>query len=57
MVEIVAQFLGILGVTPPTNMAEFIPYILTIIVSLVMVTLVFRLVLVCVKILCGGYRF
>lgn len=44
MALIVSEFFGIIGVsqTPPSNMAELIPYILTIVVGLCLVSAVFR---------------
>lgn len=41
----VAEFFQIIGpdVTPPTNMVELIPYLLTVFVSIVLVVLVFSL--------------
>lgn len=45
MVEVIAQFLGIIGlnITPPTTMAELIPYLLTVAVGIGLVTAIFRL--------------
>ena len=44
MAVIVAEFFGIVGVdvTPPTTMAELIPYLLTVVVSVCLVSAVFR---------------
>ena len=46
MAAIVAEFFGIIGVdvTPPSNMAELIPYLLTVFISIVLVVAVFRIV-------------
>ena len=46
MALIVAEFFGIVGVdaVPPSNMAELIPYLLTVTVSLVLVCGVFRVI-------------
>jgi len=43
---IVSEFFGIIGVdvTPPTNMAELIPYLLTILVGVFLVSAVFRVI-------------
>ena len=44
MAVIVSEFFGIMGVdvTPPTNMAELIPYLLTVVISIALVSGVFR---------------
>lgn len=46
MAVIVSEFFGIIGVdvTPPTNMAELIPYLLTILVGVFLVSAVFRVI-------------
>ncbi len=46
MAAAVAQFFSILGpnITPPTNMQELIPYLLTVFVGIVLVVCAFRLV-------------
>lgn len=46
MAVVVAQFFQIIGVdsAPPTNMAELIPYLLTVGVGMFLVAQVFRLV-------------
>lgn len=46
MALIVAEFFGIIGVdvVPPSNMAELIPYLLTVAVGLVLVCGVFRVI-------------
>jgi len=43
---IVSEFFGIIGVdvTPPTNMAELIPYLLTVLVGVFLVSAVFRVI-------------
>lgn len=43
---IVAEFFGIIGVdaVPPTNMAELIPYLLTVVVGIALVSGVFRVI-------------
>ena len=43
---IVSEFFGIVGleVVPPSNMAELIPYLLTVVVGLVLVSGVFRVI-------------
>lgn len=44
MAEIVAEFFGIIGVdvVPPETLAELIPYLLTVLVGVVLVSTVFR---------------
>ena len=46
MAVIVAEFFGIIGVdaVPPTNMAELIPYLLTVVVGVALVSAVFRVI-------------
>ena len=46
MAVIVAEFFGIVGldVVPPTNMAELIPYLLTVVVGVALVSAVFRVI-------------
>ena len=46
MATIIAEFFQIIGadVVPPTNMAELIPYLLTVFISIVLVVAVFRIV-------------
>ena len=46
MALIVSEFFGIIGVdvTPPTNMAELIPYLLTVVVGVALVSGVFRVI-------------
>ena len=46
MAVIVSEFFGLIGVdvTPPTNMAELIPYLLTILVGVFLVSAVFRVI-------------
>ena len=46
MALIVAEFFGLIGLdmTPPTNLAELIPYLLTFVVGVVLVSLVFRVI-------------
>ena len=46
MAAIVAEFFGIIGVdvTPPSNMAELIPYLLTAFIGIVLVVCTFRLI-------------
>jgi len=44
MVEIVAEFFGIIGVdvVPPETLSELIPYLLTVFVGIVLVCAVFK---------------
>jgi hypothetical protein len=44
VIEQVAQFLGILGVAPPSTMGELIPYLLTVTVGVVLVSAVFKVI-------------
>ena len=46
MAVIVSEFFGIIGVdaVPPTNMAELIPYLLTVFVGVFLVSAVFRVI-------------
>lgn len=46
MAVIVSEFFGIIGVdvVPPTNMAELIPYLLTVVVGIALVSGVFRVI-------------
>lgn len=46
MAQVVAEFFGIMGVDmlPPSNMAELIPYLLTVFVGVVLVVSVFRII-------------
>ncbi|MCX4372908.1 MAG: hypothetical protein OSJ58_14005 [Dysosmobacter sp.] len=44
MASVVAEFFGIIGVDmlPPDNLAELIPYLLTVLIGVVLVSTVFR---------------
>jgi len=46
MAELVAEFFGIIGMDalPPDNLAELIPYLLTVLVGVVLVSGVFRVI-------------
>lgn len=46
MALVVAEFFGIVGVdmVPPSNMAELIPYLLTVVVGVALVSGVFRVI-------------
>lgn len=46
MALIVSEFFGIIGVdvVPPTNMVELIPYLLTVVVGVALVSAVFRVI-------------
>lgn len=46
MAVVVAQFFGVIGVdfVPPSNMAELIPYLITVAIGVFLVGQVFRLV-------------
>lgn len=59
MAAVVAEFFQIVGVdvVPPTNMAELIPYLLTVFISIVLVVCVFRLVAVIAAALVNWRRF
>lgn len=47
MVNTVLEFFGVIGVdiVPPTNMAELIPYLLSVVIGLILVLAVFRVLL------------
>ena len=59
MAAVIAQFFQIIGVdsTPPSNMAELIPYLLTVAVGMFLVSLVFRLIADIVRALFSVGRF
>lgn len=44
MIQVVLEFLGVVGVDviPPTNLAELIPYLVSVFVGLLLVLAVFR---------------
>ena len=46
MAEIVAEFFGVIGeeIIPPDNLAELIPYLLTVFIGLALVSTVFRVI-------------
>jgi hypothetical protein len=46
MAAVVAEFFQVIGVdmTPPTNMVELIPYLLTVVVGVFLVAQVFRVI-------------
>ncbi len=46
MAAVVAEFFGIIGVSqiPPENLAELIPYLLTVLVGVALVSGVFRVI-------------
>lgn len=46
MAEIIAEFFGIIGVDmiPPDNLAELIPYLLTVLAGVALVSAVFRVI-------------
>lgn len=46
MAEVVAEFFGIIGVdaVPPETLAELIPYLLTVLIGLALVSTVFRVI-------------
>ena len=46
MAEIVAEFFGVIGedMVPPETLAELIPYLLTVLVGVVLVSTVFRVI-------------
>ena len=45
MANVIAEFFGLVGVdpTPPATMAELIPWLLTVVISVVLVSAVFRI--------------
>ena len=46
MAEIIAEFFGVIGedMIPPDNLAELIPYLLTILIGVALVSTVFRVI-------------
>ena len=46
MAEIIAEFSGVIGedVIPPDNLAELIPYLLTVLIGVALVSTVFRVI-------------
>lgn len=46
MAEIIAEFFLVIGVdsTPPGNLAELIPYLLTVFIGVALVSVVFRVI-------------
>lgn len=46
MAEIIAEFFGVIGedVIPPDNLAELIPYLLTVLIGVALVSTVFRVI-------------
>ena len=46
MAEIVAEFFGVIGedMIPPDNLAELIPYLLTVLIGVALVSTVFRVI-------------
>lgn len=59
MTLVVAQFFQIIGMdfTPPTNMAELIPYLLTVAVGMFLVAMVFKVIATIGRELVGMRRF
>ncbi len=59
MAAVVAEFFQIVGVdvVPPTNMAELIPYLLTVFIGIVLVIGVFRIVAAVASVLVNWRRF
>lgn len=59
MASVVAEFFQITGVdaVPPTNMAELIPYLLTVFIGVVLVVAVFRIVAAIAAALINWRRF
>lgn len=46
MAQIVAEFFGVIGedIIPPDNLAELIPYLLTVLIGVALVSTVFRVI-------------
>lgn len=46
MAEIIAEFFSVIGVdmVPPDNLAELIPYLLTVLIGVALVSIVFRVI-------------
>lgn len=59
MAVIVAEFFEIVGVdiVPPSNLAELIPYLLTVVVGVALVSGVFRVLGRLAEVLMNGRRF
>ena len=59
MAAVVAQFFGVIGldIAPPTNMAELIPYLITLTVGMFLVAQVYRLIGAIVRALFSFRRF
>ena len=59
MAQIVAQFFNMIGpdITPPTNMQELIPYLLTVFVGVFLLASVFRMVVAIVTTVLNARRF
>lgn len=59
MAAVIAQFFQIIGVdsTPPSNMAELIPYLLTVAVGMFLVAMVYRLIAAIVRAVLDMRRF
>lgn len=59
MAVIVAEFFEIVGVdaVPPSNLAELIPYLLTVVVGVALVSGVFRVLGHLAEVLMNGRRF
>lgn len=58
MAAVVAEFFGIIGLemVPPENLAQLIPYLLTVLVGVVLVSGVFRVVGALADALLGFWR-
>ena len=58
MAAVVAEFFGIMGLetVPPENLAQLIPYLLTVLVGVVLVSGVFRVVGALADALLGFWR-
>ena len=58
MAAVVAEFFGIMGLetVPPENLAQLIPYLLTVLVGVVLVSGVFRVVGTLADALLGFWR-
>ncbi len=59
MAAVVAQFFGVIGLdmVPPTNMAELIPYLITLVVGMFLVSRVYWLVAAIVRAVLSLRRF
>lgn len=58
MGQIVAEFFNVIGpsITPPTNMVELIPYLVTVFIGIFVVALTFKLFIAIASAIVNGWR-